>query len=278
MNDLTFLQAVVLGFVQGLTEFLPVSSKSHLAITQRLMGLRPDSDEMIFFDLLLHVATLAAVVVVFREPLVKFLSRLALELRSNWPARRRYAWRIALLGMAATIPTGVIGITCKDFFESAFAKPRWTGFGLWVTATLLVVASILPRGRRRWRDFAFWQAGFVGLAQGAALLPGISRSGSTICAALFCGLRRPWAAQFSFLIAFPAILGGTLIKLKDLPDGATSPAPQLHWAPMALGCFVSFLAGIVALRLLLSAVRKAKLFYFAGYCAILGTLLVAGLI
>jgi undecaprenyl-diphosphatase len=139
-----------------------------------------------------------------------------------------------------------------------------------VTGTMLGLLAWVRRGRRGWRDFPMLSAVLVGVAQGAAILPGVSRSGATICVASYCGLRRRWAAQFSFLIAVPPILGAALLEIIDV---ARLPAEQLVDLPvgaLVLGGLTSMLVGVVALRLLLSAVRRAKLHYFAAYCGMMG--------
>jgi len=178
--------------------------------------------------------------------------------------------RILWLAIIACIPTAVIGLTFKDTFESAFGRPAWIGVCLIVTGFMLAILSRVPRGRRGWRKFSWWQAALVGIAQAGAILPGISRSGATICMASYLGVRRRWAAEFSFLIAAPAIIGGTLLKLRDtmtLPPEHTTAIP---WGPLLIGSFVSLVVGVMALKLLLSAVRRAKLHYFAFYCWALG--------
>ena len=134
---------------------------------------------------------------VFARPAGRFVSRVARESRRSWNGRR-YAWRIVALGAAATVPTAVIGLAFQDTFESAFDRPTWIGVALIATGALLAVTKMLGRQRRGWKDFRWWQAALVGVAQAGAILPGVSRSGSTICMACYCGLRRRWAAEFSF--------------------------------------------------------------------------------
>ncbi len=275
MSELDYLRAVLLGVVQGLTEFLPVSSSAHLAITQRWLGLEADSPPMLLFDAVAHLGTLAAVLIVFARPGKRFLHRLVLESSRSWQ-RRRYAWHITILAIAATIPTGLIGLTLQDTFESAFDRPIWIGAALIVTGCLLAAMKMLPRPRHGWKDFHWWQAALVGIAQAAAILPGISRSGSTICVASYCGLRRRWAAEFSFLIAVPAIVGASLIKFKDTLELSPAESAGIPCAPVAVGGIAALVVGVFALKLLLSAVRSAKLHYFAPYVWLFGALLLCG--
>ncbi len=269
MTQLGYLDATILGVVQGLTEFLPISSSGHLALTQRLLDLDASSPELLLFNVIAHVGTLVAVVIVFIHSGRRFARKLVQELNGNYHGKRN-AWRIMALAIIATLPTALIGLSFKDTIEDAFGRPLWIGFGLIVSGILLAVAGAVPRGSRGWRTFYVWQAILVGLAQSVAILPGISRSGSTICTAMFLGLRRRWAGEFSFLIALPAILGATLLKMRDtfhLPDAQYE---ALHWGPVWIGGVISLVVGVFALRLLLASLRRAKLHYFAPYCWILG--------
>jgi len=193
VNELNYLQALILGVVQGLTEFLPISSSGHLAITQRLMHLDADSQAMLLFDVASHLGTLLAVIYVFAGTFRRYVQRLFAESRSSFVGRR-IAWPIAGLGVCASVPTALIGLVFKDPLEAAFDKPIWIGVGLLLTGTLLFVTGKIPRPRRGWRRFGVGRALLVGIAQGAAIMPGVSRSGSTICVAMLAGFRRRWAA------------------------------------------------------------------------------------
>lgn len=272
MSELGYGSAVILGIVQGLTEFLPVSSSAHLALFQHWFKLDPSSPTILLFDALTHIGTVVSIVLVFAAPLRAYAVRLRAETSARWH-KPRYAWRIALLGIAASIPTAAIGLAFKDSFTEGFADSPRVGIGLLVTALLLLITSYMPRGRRGWRGFAWWQAVLVGIAQGIAIEPGVSRSGSTICTATFCGLRRKWAAQFSFFIAMPAILGATAIQLDDTLEAVRVAGGTLPWGPLAAGSLVALAVGVVALYWLLAAVRRAKLLPFAGYCAVVGGLM-----
>jgi len=134
---------------------------------------------------------------------------------------------------------------------------------------------LVRRGRRGWRDYHWWEAVLIGFAQAMAILPGISRSGATICMASYCGWRRRWAAQFSFLIVIPAIGGATLLKVRDTFGLPTEQFEAVHWGPLFAGGFVSLIVGVVALKLLLGAVRRAKLHYFAVYCWLAAVIVMA---
>lgn len=275
MNDLTYLQALILGVIQGLTEFLPVSSSAHLAITQQLMRLEADSPAMLMFDVAGHLGTLAAVVLVFAPTFRRYLRRLILESRLSF-GERRVAWRIAGLGVCASVPTAIIGLAFKDTLEAAFGKPRWIGVALLVTGTLLYVTGKVPRPRLGWKKFGLGRAFAVGLAQGVAILPGISRSGATICAAMIVGLRRRWAGEFSFFIATPAICGAAVLKAMDTFELSGPQSAALPTGPILLGAITALFSGYVALRLLLVVVHRAKLQHFCYYCWLVG-LVVVGL-
>ena len=277
MNELDYVEASLLGLIQGITEFLPISSSGHLALTQRWLGLDPDSSHMLLFDVLAHLGTLLAVGVVFASPARRFVVRLVQESASSW-TRKRYAWRIALLAVVATIPTGAIGLAFKDTFESAFAKPAWIATGLIVTGLCLAALAVVKPGRSGWKDFRWWQAALVGVAQGLAILPGLSRSGLTICAASYCGLRRRWTAEFSFLIAVPAITAATLLKIKEVVELPAAQQSAVPWTPMLVGSACAFAVGVIALKLLLSAVRRARLHWFCVYCWAAGGLVLAGVL
>lgn len=271
MNDLDYVQALILGIVQGLTEFLPVSSSGHLAISQRLMSLKADSHAMLLFDVASHLGTLLAVVWVFAGTFRHYLRRLLAESAPSFSGRR-FAWRIAALGACASVPTAAIGLGFKDTLEAAFDKPLWIGVGLLLTGTLLYITGKIPRPRRGWRKFGVGRSLLVGIAQGAAILPGISRSGSTICVAMVSGFRRRWAAEFSFFIAAPAICGAALIKANDTLNLGGEQLAAIPKGPILIGSAAALLSGYIALRLLLGAVHRAKLHHFCYYCWLAGLL------
>lgn len=275
MIDLSYLHAIILGVVQGLTEFLPVSSSAHLALTQKLLGIDPSSGTVLLFDLLTHIGTLVAMAVVFGSTVQRYFVRLVAEIRPGWNGNRA-AWRFLWLGVLASIPTGVIGLAFKRLFEDSFSRPRQIGVELCVTGVLLGITARLARGRIGWRRLAAWHGLVVGFAQALAILPGVSRSGATICTATYCGIRRRWAADFSFLIAVPAILGATALKLKDAGEQLGGAWGELPWGPMVVGSIASAVVGAIALAWLLRVVRRAQLHWFAPYCFLVGMLAIKG--
>jgi undecaprenyl-diphosphatase len=253
--------AALLGLIQGLTEFLPVSSSGHLALAGRLVEV---PEQGMFFEVLLHVATLVAVVFYYRKEVAEMvgaLPRLVAAPTTAWrqegPARR------VVLIVLATLPTAIVGITLKDFFEGFKANPSWVGAALWVTAALLLAAR--RRGAGVGINLTVSGALLIGVAQSLAITPGVSRSGATIAVALLLGLSAARAARFSFLLSIPAISGAMVLQLKDgLPD-------QLPWTTAGIGFAVSLLSGYFALRLLVVLVERQRFAAFAPYCAVLGT-------
>ncbi len=265
MNELTYANAILLGILQGATEFLPISSSGHLALVQHWLRLKAESDAMLAFDVAVHLGTVLAVIAVFALPFASFLRRLVAELRPGFDGRRA-AWLIVALGVVASIPTAVIGLFFKGQLQAAFGKPMWIAAALAVTGALLWSTRDIPHPRRGWRRFGWWRALLIGTGQGIAIMPGISRSGTTISLALLVGIKRRWAGEFSFFIAIPAICGAAVLEAADVAKAAGPAAMQLVNGPLLVGTAAAAVVGYVALRILLFAVRRARLHYFAWYC------------
>lgn len=250
------VESVLLGLLQGLTEFLPVSSSGHLVLAQSLLpGFRQPG---VLFDVLLHVGTLLAVLAYFRGDVGELLGSL---LPGGDPARRR----LALLLVAATVPTGLIGVLFKDPLEALFHAPRAAAAMLLVTGALLWVSEALARPRLGLEGLGYGRALAVGVVQGMAIVPGISRSGSTIAAGMLLGVRGEDAARFSFLLSVPAVLGAVVLQVPEL--AAVEPgAPGVY----AAGVLAAFLSGLWAIRFLLAVIRRGRFRWFAVYCWCLG--------
>ncbi len=266
---MTLFAAVVLGFIQGVTEFLPVSSSGHLVIFQALFGMK---EPEIFFDVALHVGTLAAVCVIFSKDLKEIAC--ALFSASTWSAGNVGLWqqlygrseiRLLILIIVGTIPTGLIGLTLRPIAGMIFSSTRTVGITLLATGLLLWFTRGLKGKGRDAAQLTFWDALCVGLVQGVAILPGISRSGATIAVALFKGLSRETAARYSFLLSIPAILGAMSLELAEVCAGVMPPL-----GPVLLGACVAAVAGYAALKVLIMFVRKGNLYVFAPYCWLLG--------
>ncbi len=255
------LPFILLGILQGLTEFLPISSSGHLALAEQLFGVQKPG---IVFDIFVHFGTLLSVLWVFRERIFG----LALA-----PVRGGEELRVLGMLVLSSLPTGILGLALNSVAEAAFARSWAVGLGLLVTASVLFFVERLSSAGTKslaqltWRD-ALW----IGLAQGIAVLPGISRSGSTIAMGLFWGLRRTDAAEFSFLLFIPTIAGATLLKL-----GEALADPSAHsalWGSYLAGTVVAFLSGVVAIRFLMRFLRERRLTPFAIYCCIIGLIAV----
>ncbi len=258
---MTECQSFLLGIVQGLTEFLPVSSSGHLALLQQAFGWK---DPVLAFDLLLHLATLGAVFLFFRKDI--------LSLGSGWfrgfsgsKFRRDPGWIYGWALLAGTLCTLCIALPLKDFVETAFASPSLVGGALIVTGLLLVLSQFFPE---RKEPLSLFRGCAVGIFQGFAVFPGISRSGSTIVGGLGLGLSREEAFRFSFLLSVPAIFGGAVLELMESgnPASLVAQLPPGAWKG-ALGAFVS---GYGALLLLRRVVLFGRWQWFGVYCIILG--------
>lgn len=250
-------QAVVLGVVQGLTEFLPVSSSGHLVLGQHLLGLK---EPELLFDVAVHVGTLAAVVAYFWRDLWTMLR--GLWARDEDAERGR---RLIMLVVVGSVPTAAIGLFFRHDFERLFGSVTAVGIALLITGVLLMATHFAPPARRELWRMGAWRALVIGLVQGIAITPGISRSGSTISVALLLGVERRLAAEYSFLLSLPAILGALLLHLKDL-----GPGQAVEWTPLLAGGAVAAGTGLIALKVLIGVVQRGGLHWFAFYCWALG--------
>lgn len=259
-----WLQALILGVVQGLTEFLPVSSSGHLVLAQALFGESFEFKDMaVAFDLALHVGTLLPVLWFYRADLGRIVRRVTSRDGFEGGVRTwlvdRHRW-LALMVVVGTVPTGLMGVLLKDRFENLFHDPQAVCGALLVTGALLLSTRWLGTGDRALRNLTLWVALAVGVAQGLAITPGISRSGTTIAVALLLGLDRELAARFSFLLSIPAILGATVLVAKDgvvLPEGAA--------LALAVGFVAAVTVGYAALVMLVALVRRGGLHHFVWY-------------
>ncbi len=264
--DLSYLSAIMMGILQGLTEFLPVSSSGHLVMFQHLAEFNPESADMMLFDLAVHVGTVASILYFYRKSVHKFAGGLLRDSGRLCEPRtlisKSPAWRFAILALTSTFATGVVYVICKKTIESAFENPNYVSCCWLITACVLFITDLKKGHSRKIKDFTVMCALLIGLAQGIAILPGISRSGSTICACLLLGLHRRWAGEFSFLIGVIAILGATLIESIDFFSQANASMP---WGPVIAGSAASGITGFLALSLLMWVVKNAKLKIFAIY-------------
>ena len=267
---MSLLDALWLGLIQGLTEFLPVSSSGHLALAKALMGLDADADQFKALVVFVHLGTALSVLTVYRQDVGAMVYHffVALVKPGQWfpEYRRNKNFRKAVLILATLVPTGIAFIFMDDLVEDMFSKPKWVGGYLLVTAALLGLTMLRKRPDGQ---MSMGKSLLVGVAQSFAMLPGVSRSGSTIAAALYLNVSREEAANFSFLMAIPVILAGALLEGKDLLQQGISSG---QWLSILLATVVSYFSGLGAIHLVLHFVRRGKLQYFAVYCMLAGAL------
>lgn len=268
---MTILQAMFLGLIQGLTEFLPVSSSGHLSILQNLLGLTTAEDNNVLFDVLLHLGTLVSVCLAYRKDIaVIWADCLAFVKGVGRPtpgeAKRYPGARVLLLVVLGTLPLFLI-LPVKDAVEKLYYSTAFVGGMLILTGLMLYVGDRMSRGRKGPAKMRPVDALLIGVCQAVATIPGLSRSGTTITAGMACGLKRSYAVKFSFLLSIPAVLGANLLSLvKALGDGVDlSMLPQC-----ILGMLVAMGSGYLAIGLLRMLVRKGKFGYFAYYCVAVG--------
>jgi undecaprenyl-diphosphatase len=254
------LDAVALGVMQGLTEFLPVSSSGHLVILSNLLGF---PEPQLLFDTVLHLATLVAVCVYFRRDIFKIFSELSqwvVESRRPGDLMKTSHGSMAVWVILGTLPTAAVGLGFRRQFEVLFGSPSAVGLMLLVTGCIVGITRLIPDRYNTKSGLGLWVVLSVGLAQGLAVTPGISRSGITIVCALLFGLQRDLAGRFSFVLSIPAILGALVLQLDS------DAAAHIGLAPLAAGFAASLLVGLGALRLLMGMLSRGRLFYFTPYC------------
>lgn len=251
---MTVIQAIFLGLVQGFTEFLPVSSSGHLALASHFLNVENPG---LTFEIVLHVGTLLSVLVYFRPQLWRlFLSLFNRQMKEEH--------RMIFYLFIGTLPAAVIGLSLKHYFEAVSNQPRVVALLLCVTGGLLLLPRLFPK-KRGDQSMTLRTSLIMGIGQAFAILPGISRSGSTIVSGMLSGVNPAKAAEFSFLLAIPAIGGAAVLGLRDL-DGIDSSLV----IPYLTGGVVAFISGLIAVYAVLSSIRKGKFEYFAYYCIAVG--------
>lgn len=264
---MTTWDAILLGLIQGLTEFLPVSSSGHLTLGKALIGI---SQEGILFEVVVHFGTLLAVVTAFWPDVVwLFRGTLAFLLRRKAPALPRKdpsAEPVRYVGylILATIPAVIVGLFFKESIEAAFANPILAAYLLLATGVILLLSRL---GLNANGDVNRTKSMLIGISQALAILPGISRSGTTIATGMLLGVAREEAARFSFLMAIPAIAGAFVLQLKD---ALTAPPDRAFLLALLAGFITSYLSGLLAIKALMSVVRRGRFDYFAWYCFAVG--------
>ena len=266
---MTIWIAMLLGFVQGVAEFLPISSSGHLLLIQKMFGI---SEGAMFFTVMLHLATLVAVFIVYWPTLIELI-------------KKPFQKTVGLL-IIATVPAVLIAVLSKmiapveAFFDAADAG-QYLGFGFLLTSLLLFISDNVRHTRvnedgekveikgKKMKSMRVTDALVIGCMQGVGVLPGVSRSGSTISGALFSGLSRKTAADFSFLMSIPAIIGGAIF---EVPEAIKTGLGDMHWTTLVAGMLVAGITGYFAIKIMINAIKKKKLLGFVIYTAVLGAL------
>ena len=287
---MTFIQSVFLGIIQGITEFLPVSSSGHLSILRNLFGIQTDGG--LLFDVMVHLGTVIAICVVFRRDVLRMIGetiRMVSDIWANGSVfihnkkekdARRYKKilhnnyrRFVVMVLCATIPTAVIGYAARDLVTLASDSLLAPGIGLILTAVFLIIADVSENGKKIPKDISFTNSFLVGIAQGISTLPGLSRSGTTIAACLISGYDKRFAVKYSFIMAIPAILGAACMEIGQAFSGSVSLSQFFIYLA---GAVTAGVVGYFSCRKMLTIVRKKKFRGFAIYCLILGSISIIG--
>ena len=267
-------QAIILGLVQGLTEFLPVSSSGHLVIFSKLLGV--DGEGFLDFTVTVHLATVIATIVVFWKVIWDLLKGL---FKFKYNDETDYILKI----LVSLIPVMLVGFLLKDWVEGLFSGSlHQVGFALCATAALLILSDYIGKSSNQAQraeksntrnGISWWQAFVVGIAQAIAVIPGVSRSGSTIATGLLCGVERKGMAQFSFLMVLIPILGEQFLDLLKVATGSGTFGAGVGPLALVLGFVAAFASGLFACKVMIAIVKKAKLTWFAAYCVIVAALI-----
>ena len=253
------IEAIILGIIQGLTEFLPVSSSGHLELAKAVLGDQSLPEESLLFTVVLHFATALSTIVIFRKEIAEIFTGL---LQFKWNEQAEFSVKIIL----SMIPAAVIGVIFNDQIEALFSRQiLLVGAMLILTGLLLFLAD---RAKNTNKKVTYSSALLIGISQAIAILPGISRSGATISTSVLLGIDRERAARFSFLMVVPLILGK---MAKDLLEGGIAKS-QMEILPLVLGALAAFISGLIACQWMISLVKKSQLIYFSFYCLIVGTI------
>lgn len=271
---MTYFEATILGLVQGLAEFLPISSSGHLALLQNWFNI--DETKVLLFTVLLHVGTLISVFIVYWTDIWELIKELVLTIKDLCTGKglrmeERPVRKLGVMIIVATIPTAIIGFAFSDFFDSLYTSVLPIGIGLIITGFLLVFAERIGNSNRGIKEMNIRNALFVGLVQGIAICPGISRSGSTLFGSLICNLDRKFAVKFVFLISIPSILGSAILEAPAAIEAGVSAAQM---GPVLWGMAVAAVSGLVAIKSMIKIVSSKKLSCFSYYVWALGAVVV----
>lgn len=265
-----YLQAIILGLIQGLAEFLPISSSGHLALLEYFFKI--DANNVLVFAVLLHLGTLASVFIIYWKDICELLVELVLTIRDIFTGRglklaEKPVRKLGIMIIVATIPTGIIGILFNDYFQKFYLSLIAIGCGFIITGFLMFFAEKIGSANKGIEKMNFRNAIFIGILQGIAICPGISRSGSTLVGGLATGLDRAFAVKFAFLISIPSILGSVII---EAPSAIKFGVDVSTIGPIIVGVVVAAIAGIFAIKTMIKIVTNKKLTNFSIYVWILG--------
>ncbi|MGN0736170.1 MAG: undecaprenyl-diphosphate phosphatase [Anaerovoracaceae bacterium] len=271
---MTYFEAVILGLVQGLAEFLPISSSGHLALLQQWFGI--DENKVLLFAVLLHVGTLISVFIVYWKDIWELIVELCLTVKDIFTGKglrleERPVRKLGVMIIVATIPTAIIGLLFNDLFDRLYTSVLPIGIGLIITGFLLIFAERTGNSSRGIEKMNFRNALFIGTVQGIAICPGISRSGSTLFGSLICNLDRKFAVKFVFLISIPSILGSAVM---EAPDAIKAGFDMAQLGPVIVGMAVAAISGLIAIKTMIKIVSDKKLSYFSYYVWVLGAIVV----
>jgi undecaprenyl-diphosphatase len=253
---LTVFQALLLGIIQGLTEFLPVSSSGHLEIAHSILGV--ENHDNLLFALVVHGATVLSTILVFRKDMWKLASAF---FRFKWNGQTKYVVKIFL----SMVPVVIIGLFFKDRLEYLFdGQIVFVGFMLLLTGVLLLLTVFVKKGEK---EISYSKALIIGIAQAFAVLPGLSRSGATISTGILLGIKKEAVARFSFLMVIIPIIGAVIF---DVANGKLNSQASIGLTPLIVGFLAAFITGVMACKWMISIVKRGKLIYFAIYCFIIG--------
>lgn len=272
---MSIFEALILGLVQGLSEFLPISSSGHLALLEHFFGIEGES--VLTFAVLLHVGTLASVFAVYWKDVLGLIYELCMVVKDLFTGRGLRAnanptRKLGFLLIVATVPTALMGVLMGDLFSSMYQSLTAIGIGFLVTGTILLIAERSGQNRKGVKDMKYRSAVFVGVCQGVAICPGISRSGATLFGSLICGLDRLSAVKFAFLLSIPSIMGSAALEAPKAFKEGMGMAMAL---PVAVGVAVAAIAGFVAIKAMIKVVSSKKLVGFSIYTWVLGVLVLS---
>lgn len=269
---MTYLESIILGIVQGLAEFLPISSSGHLALLQHFFGIQ--ADKVLMFTVMMHIGTLVSVFIMYWHDIWELIKELFIMIADLCTGKglrlsERPVRKLGLMIIVATIPAAVAGLAFNDFFDSLNSNLMFIGFGFLITGFLLFFSEKFSKARNGIEEMNFRNGFFVGILQAIAICPGISRSGSTMVGGLITGLNREFAVRFAFLISIPSILGAAIV---EMPSAIKAGTDTSVIGPMIVGVLIAAVCGVIAIKAMIKVVVNKKLKWFSYYVWALGAL------